>query len=383
MKNLPICLMISIPFIFSNCGKDETNDITGFVAEIPLITESNSTGLQSINVKVKGNLVNDISASYKFLEGTARFTDDLISTTGEVTLKAGTPTASVPIEIVGDSFFELTESFVLVMEFEGKSYPINIEIKDDDELGNIQESEDGFTTPVAYPSMQLVWNDEFGDASLNTSVWTHELGNGCNVGICGWGNNELESYTSDPSNIKLENGFLKITAQNNAGSYTSARIKTQSKKNFQYGRIDVRAKLPKGKGIWPAIWMLGENITSVNWPTCGEIDIMELVGHRAATSHGTVHFSNDGYKSSTGSTTLLDGDFSDKFHVFSLVWDRSTITWYVDNKSFKTFNSTTATFEKPFFFLFNVAVGGNWPGSPDASTVFPQEMQVDYVRVFK
>lgn len=216
--------MISIPFIFSNCGKDETNDITGFVAEIPLITESNSTGLQSINVKVKGNLVNDISASYKFLEGTARFTDDLISTTGEVTLKAGTPTASVPIEIVGDSFFELTESFVLVMEFEGKSYPINIEIKDDDELGNIQESEDGFTTPVAYPSMQLVWNDEFGDASLNTSVWTHELGNGCNVGICGWGNNELESYTSDPSNIKLENGFLKITAQNNAGSYTLSLI---------------------------------------------------------------------------------------------------------------------------------------------------------------
>lgn len=247
--------------------------------------------------------------------------------------------------------------------------------------------QDGYTTPLTYEGMKLVWQDEFEGTSLNSSYWTHEIGKGTN----GWGNNELQYYR--PENTSVKDGYLTITAkkENFEGSaYTSSRIITHDKKVFQYGRVDIRAKLPKGKGIWPALWMLGNNFRTVEWPACGEIDIMELVGGGAGkdnTVHGTLHWDNNGEYASFGKEhSLTSGIFADEFHVFSIVWNDQSVTWYVDDVQFNVIDITPADlseFKNEFFFIFNVAVGGNWPGSPDGSTTFPQQMTVDYIRVFQ
>lgn len=382
-KNKLPSLIFLIVLAFTGCNDDGENMISGFSLESIALEEGNSLNSKSLVVQVMGTLQSDISVSYKIQEGTAKVNQDIIVSSGELTLSASQPTAQVPVEIVGDKNLELTESFFLIITYEGKEYPLPVEITDDDPMEEILISSTGFYTSNVHPSMQLIWSDDFSGTQLNTNNWGYDLGNGCNVGICGWGNNELETYTNDPANIQVANGTVTITALNNGGNYTSARIKTQGKINVQYGRIDARARLPRGQGIWPAIWMLGENISAVNWPTCGEIDIMELVGHEPAKVHGTVHYTSDGYKFSSGSTSLSSGEFTDQFHVFTIIWDKSKITWYVDNQPFKTYNINVAAFNKPFFFIMNLAVGGNWPGPPDATTVFSQEMVVDYVRVFQ
>ncbi len=244
----------------------------------------------------------------------------------------------------------------------------------------------GYTTPESYAGMSLVWQDEFNGDQLNTTDWVHETGTGAN----GWGNNELQYYR--PENTSVQEGYLVITAkkeQFQGREYTSSRIKTQGKQSFQYGRVDIRAALPQGQGIWPALWMLGSNITTVGWPACGEIDIMELVGGTGKdnTVHGTIHWSNAGNYANYGKGySLQSGIFADEFHVFSMEWTPTSITWYVDDVQFNVVDITPAElseFHQNFFFIFNVAVGGNWPGSPDANTTFPQRMVVDYVRVFQ
>ena len=244
----------------------------------------------------------------------------------------------------------------------------------------------GYITPLSYPNYTLVWNDEFDDTLLNSN-WIQEIGNGC-PNLCGWGNNELQFYKAE--NTSLKNGFLTITAKEESFSgsnYTSSRIKTQGNINFKYGRIDIRAKLPYSQGIWPALWMLGENITTDSWPACGEIDIVELIGgsgYNDRTVHGTLHWDNNGYATSTGSSSLSTGKFNDEFHVFSILWDSSSIIWLRDDIQYKVIDITNlSAFHNNFFFIFNVAVGGNWPGNPNSSTVFPQQMVVDYVRVFQ
>lgn len=242
----------------------------------------------------------------------------------------------------------------------------------------------GYTTPLTYSGMELMWQDEFEGETLNTSNWTFETGGH------GWGNNELQFYR--PENTSVKDGYLVITAkqENYQGkNYTSSRIITKDKQSLRYGRVDIRAALPKGQGIWPALWMLGSNFSSVGWPACGEIDIMEMIGGsgREKTIHGTIHWDNAGTHANYGDDyTLATGTFSDKFHVFSIVWTASSITWYVDDVQYNVADITPAglsEFHNNFFFIFNVAVGGNWPGSPDASTAFPQQMIVDYIRVFQ
>jgi beta-glucanase (GH16 family) len=242
----------------------------------------------------------------------------------------------------------------------------------------------GYSTPDNYTGMTLVWQDEFSGTALNTDDWNYETGGG------GWGNNELEYYQS--ANTSVSNGYLIIKAkQESAGgnSYTSSRLTTQGKKTFQYGRVDIRALLPKGKGIWPALWMLGSSITTVNWPACGEIDIMEMVGGSTGnnTVYGTSHWDDSGMKQDGGSTALSGSKiFADEFHVFTMIWNASSITYYVDDVAYHTTNTTPDAlneFRAPFFFLFNVAVGGDWPGNPDGSTIFSQQMVVDYIRVFQ
>ncbi len=244
----------------------------------------------------------------------------------------------------------------------------------------------GFTSPLTYPGLSLVWDDEFNGNSLSPD-WVFDIG----TGSSGWGNNELQYYTNQ--NHSVNNGYLEITAKQeaiNAQQYTSTRIKTQGIKSWKYGRIDIRAALPYGQGIWPAFWMLGDNITTVGWPSCGEIDIMEMIGGAGAndrTVHGTVHWSQNGSHAQFGnSKSLPSGKFADEFHVFSIVWNQNSITWYLDNVPYNTVDISPANmnaFKEKFFLIFNIAVGGNWPGSPDGTTIFPQKMYVDYVRVFQ
>jgi beta-glucanase (GH16 family) len=236
-------------------------------------------------------------------------------------------------------------------------------------------------------SWELVWSDEFNTTILDESSWTREVG-----WNDGWGNNELQYYTNRDVNSFLENGNLVIQALNeNFGGkqYTSARLKTQNKQFFKYGKFEASMKLPYGQGLWPAFWMLGQNFSTVGWPDCGEIDIMEMIGGqgREKTVHGTVHWDNNGQHAQYGgSYTLGSGIFSDDFHIFSITWDPQEIKWYVDGNLFHVFDITPqllSEFHQDFFFILNVAVGGNWPGPPDASTEFPQRMEVDYVRVYK
>lgn len=248
--------------------------------------------------------------------------------------------------------------------------------------------EDGYVTPLEYDGYQLVWNDEFDGDAVNTDYWEFETGTGC-PDLCGWGNNELQYYRKE--NASVYDGVLTIEARKGVfldRNYTSARMKTQGKKSFKYGRIDIRALLPEGQGIWPALWMLGENITTVGWPRCGEIDIMELIGGsgRENEVHGTLHWDHNGHVYTGGSYTLQIGTFADEYHVFSIIWDETSIRWFVNDQEFNKIDITPdhmTEFHHEFFFVFNVAVGGNWPGDPDYSTIFPQSMKVDYVRVFK
>lgn len=229
----------------------------------------------------------------------------------------------------------------------------------------------------------LVWSDEFNGTSLNTSNWVAETGTGSG----GWGNNELQYYTNRSQNLQVTGGNLVITAlkENYGGmQYTSARIKTQGLKSFTYGKIEARIKLPSGQGLWPAFWMLGDNISSVGWPRSGEIDIMERINYESNV-HGTVHWDANGYASFGRASGALD--FS-QYHVYSIEWDANYIRWFVDGVQFNEIliqNGTgnTEEFQKPFFILLNMAVGGNWPGSPNGSTPFPSQMLVDYVRVYQ
>lgn len=233
---------------------------------------------------------------------------------------------------------------------------------------------------------KLVWSDEFEGTTLDPSNWTRETGGG------GWGNNELQYYTDREVNSFVSNGKLTIKAmQESFGgrNYTSARLKTQGKRFFKYGKIEAYIKLPYGQGIWPAFWMLGESISSVGWPGCGEIDIMEMIGGgpgRDNTVHGTVHWDNNGHQSYGQSYTLPTGNLSDAFHLYTITWDSQKIEWFIDNIKFCTISITPSylsEFKENHFIIMNIAVGGNWPGNPNASTVFPQTMQIDYVRVYK
>jgi beta-glucanase (GH16 family) len=254
---------------------------------------------------------------------------------------------------------------------------------------------DPFTSIVTEPEQKtyaLVWNDEFDGTDLNTTDnWTHDTGTGSGTAEgAGWGNNELQYYQAD--NTTVSGGFLTIEAREEAvggAAYTSSRIQTQTKQSLNFGKVEIRAKLPEGKGIWPALWMLGESFPP--WPQSGEIDIMEMKGSENDTIYGTIHWDNSADDSgvrvfSGGKKTLKSGNFSDQFHVFSIEWDEEQIRWYVDGEVFHG-ETITATEKsellEPFFFLINIAVGGDYDGNPDGFTTFPQQMVVDYIRVYE
>src|ERR1700680_2940194 len=243
----------------------------------------------------------------------------------------------------------------------------------------------------------LVWSDEFKgkNGSLpDAKKWTYDIGGN------GWGHHELVYYNNCEENARIEHGKLVITARDEdftapdgkKFSYTSARLKTQGLFSQAYGRFEARIKLPAGQGIWPAFWMLGDDIDSVGWPKCGEIDIMENVGKEPGINHGSLHgpSSTNATSDRTATITLPPGQkLSDDFHVYAVEWEPGAVRFYLDANLYATFASVqwsaggTWVFDHRFFLILNVAVGGDWPGSPDGTTVFPQTMQVDYVRVYK
>ena len=254
------------------------------------------------------------------------------------------------------------------------------------------------TTPAASdPTVwSLLWSDEF-DGPVNSAIdstrWTAEVGGN------GWGNQELEYYTNRIDNASQSNGSLIIKAiketftgsDNVTRNYTSARLITKNKFTVKYGRIEARLKIPFGQGLWPAFWMLGDNIDSVGWPSCGEVDIMENIGREPSIIHGTLH--GPGYSGGNGLSSSYSltnsAAFANDYHVFAVEWEPGVVRFYCDGILYKTRTpadlpgGTTWVFNHPFFLILNVAVGGTWPGSPDATTVFPQTMSVDYVRVYQ
>jgi beta-glucanase (GH16 family) len=250
--------------------------------------------------------------------------------------------------------------------------------------------------PQLHPGWSLVWSDEFSapDGSApDPAKWTYDLGGK------GWGNHELESYTNRKENARIEKGNLVITTKKETytgadgitQNYTSARLKTQGLFVQTYGRFEARIKIPEGQGIWPAFWMLGEDIPTVGWPKCGEIDIMENIGKEPDKIHGSLHGPSTTANTSdlTSIFTLPAGqNFADDFHLYAVEWSPDTVRFYVDANLYSTFGQSDWpaggkwVFDHPFFIILNLAVGGDWPGPPDASTKFPQSMLVDYVRVY-
>lgn len=237
----------------------------------------------------------------------------------------------------------------------------------------------------------LVWADEFNGTSLNLADWNHDLGTGSQYGLTGWGNNELQYYRSE--NVEVSGGNLKISAlqENYMGmNYTSGKIHTKTKRFYTHGKIEARMQVPTDQGMWPAFWMLTEPgdlaQNAASWPP--ELDIMETVGHTGNTTFGTAHYGTwPTVISNGGQYTVPSGDLSSTFHTYTVEWYPDNIAWYFDGILIHELNSTDVSpeawqFNQDFFLIFNLAVGGSWPGSPDGSTTFPEEMLVDWVRVY-
>lgn len=246
---------------------------------------------------------------------------------------------------------------------------------------------------LAIEGYNLVWNDEFNGTEIDKSKWEHEV-NGH-----GGGNNELQYYTDRPENSFVANGLLNIVAlrEEYTGTdglryYTSARLRTLHKGDWKYGRFEIKAILPYGQGLWPAIWLLPTEWKYGGWAASGEIDIMEMLGHETDKIYGTIHYGGTPPNNvhSGGSYRSLSSSFAGDFHVFRFDWEENEMRWYVDDKLYLTQKNWytngyeyPAPFDQLFHMILNVAVGGNWPGNPTIATQFPQVMQVDYVRVYQ
>jgi beta-glucanase (GH16 family) len=338
---------------------------------------------------------NTVTVTYSTLEGTAKAGEDYTAVTNQsVVFQPNETSKTISINVVGDDVREADDEFnvmlagatnATIQEFKGTAIITNDDIR-------VPFTNAGYDAPTTYAGYTLAWADEFNTGSLDATAWTVEGGDGC-PGLCGWGNNELEYYTGRPENLFFQDGKMLIEARKESfggKNYTSSKIVSRGKKIFKFGRIDIRAKLPKGRGIWPALWMLPQSNVYGGWPTSGEMDIMEMVGHEAGKVYATMHYGpGPGSINISRGYTLPGGAlFNDEFHVFSMEWKLDQIKCYVDGILYSTVNKADLgpniyPFNENFFFIMNLAVGGNWPGSPDASTNFPQWMVVDYVRVYQ
>ena len=391
-------LLLLLCLCISSCSEetDPTNPINEVTPTLSvrsaITTELENDANITFEIAISpSNYTREISFDFNTVGVTAEPNVDFTASNGTMNIAAGTRTVTVPVTILSDTDKELPET----LRFEisnavnatiGQSFNIGT-INDRDEKTRIDQ--DGYYTNPGHYGYDLFWGDEFDGGAIDESSYSFDLGDGC-PDLCGWGNSELEIYTNDTKNVSVQDGRLKITATaEGENTYHSARLTTKDKVSFKYGRIDIRARIPEGQGIWPALWMLGSNIDEVGWPACGEIDIMEAVGNDPFSVHGTTHWGPEGGPNTFKTGTYLGSEkFSSAFHVYTLLWEANQITWYVDEEEYHTFSGTDVgnqpyRFDQEFYFLFNVAVGGIWPGNPDETTVFPQSMDIDYVRVFQ
>lgn len=396
-KIFDLSLMIAFSLVSLSCNKKDDPAPAPVVPAVKIadasVVRSTTAATMHFNVTLDKTTSVATSVDYTLTDGSATAPKDYVAATGTVSIPANQTSAEISVQIKADPTDTRQDNLDFTVQLSnpkactiGRASAKGIIITENGT--NFTTSNTGYTTPLSYTGMTLIWQDEFSGTALDGNFWNYEIGNNN-----GWGNNELEYYTNSPKNTFVSNGNLIIEARNESISgfnYSSARLTTANKKTFTYGRIDIRAKLPKGKGIWPALWMLGTNISSVGWPASGEIDIMELLGHEITKSYGTLHYgassATHGQKGS--SYVLSTSNFYDQFHVFSMEWKLDQIKLFVDDNLFLTVNKADVgtspyPFNAPFFFIFNVAVGGNWPGNPDGTTILPQRMIVDYIRVFQ
>lgn len=348
--------LVLILFYFVSCGNDSALD-TGDPSNLEVEIEILQDGMGNVEVVASADNV----VSFEFDPGDGSDVEE--NTSGLFSYK-----------------YQFSGNYSIII----KAYGASGRFLQKEILATISIQDEDITQ---YEGYELVWQDEFNSSTLNLLDWNFETGAG------GWGNNELQNYKKE--NVSVTGGHLIITAREESpGMFTSSRITTQDKFEFEYGRVDIRAKLPEGQGIWPALWMLGSNFNTVGWPACGEIDIMEMIGGsgRENTIHGTLHWQdpngNPGNNNHAefGKSFTGANSFSDDFHVFSIIWDEAKIEWLVDGNSFQVqsiLDPNKSEFQDFFFFIVNVAVGGNWPGNPDSTTEFPQQLMVDYIRVYQ
>lgn len=388
MKRI-LFLLTTLTVFMISCGDDPEP----IEKPLPTISVANVTTLETdvdkiatitltLSEAAEGNVV----FNYSTLAGTAASGIDFVGIDNEThIINAGSTTSTIEVTIKGDLVEETDETFeVAFLSPVGASFNtsrITVTITDNDVDGGVSIPTTGYISPLTYAGYTLVWQDEFDGSALG-SHWQQEIG----TGNSGWGNNELQYYRAENTTVSDGNLIIEAKKENfNGSAYTSSRMITKGQKFFKYGRVDIRAAIPEGQGMWPALWMLGENIDQVSWPRCGEIDIMEVVGHQPNKTHGTLHWFSTEWVNYGGSKTSAT-DLSDEFNVYSIVWDATEIKWLLNGVQFHNTDITPAEldeFREDFFFIFNVAVGGNWPGSPDATTAFPQRMYVDYIRVFQ
>ena len=393
-KFLSYCSMAGFIVLTSceACNEPET-EVNSEISWANDVTVFETALLTAVNLEVRLNSANtrEVSVEYATIEGSATAGEDFVESSGSLVFAPGETAKTISIPILSDDYLEPDESFQVELKNAINGYikvgePMaNVSLRNDDT--NIFISDEGYEASTSYDGMSLTWADEFDGEAINPANWTYDLGSGNG----GWGNNELQSYSNSSNNSFVGDGKLFILAEKvGENAYASARLKSLGLKEFQYGRIDVRAMLPKGQGVWPAIWMLGANYPDVGWPACGEIDIMELLGHLPGTVHGTAHWGADwpSWTHQGATSSIYPEHFDEEFHLFSIEWEQDQINFLRDDQVYFTITPSMMQgqpypFNNPFFFILNVAVGGNWPGNPDESSEFPVFMAVDYVRVYQ
>jgi beta-glucanase (GH16 family) len=363
------------------------------INSVTQVRDTNTTSTYTFAVSLSQQTTDTVTIQYQTADSSAFAGKDYTASSGSLVFLPGSSVQAVRISVTPSDLRSANTIFLVKL-----SNPANGTLATTEGDGIIQNQGNnlgsdttGYQTPTSYVGYKLSWNDEFTESAINTNYWQYDLGNG------GWGNNELECYTD--SNASIANGYLVIQAKQQTviydgvtSNYTSTRMNTGGGKfSFQYGRVDIRAKLPVEPGMWPALWFLGNNFGTVGWPACGETDLMELVGSNPYQVTGSIHWEEAGNQEGTLNNSYIlpsGADYSQKFHVFSLVWTPTQISMYVDDMPYMTESSTSISsgtwpFNQPQFLIMNVAVGGDWPGPPTTATVFPESMYVDYVRVFQ
>jgi len=362
------------------------------INNVTQVRDTSATSTYIFAVSLSQQTTDTVTIQYQTADSSAFAGKDYTAASGSLVFLPGNSVQALKISVTPSNLRSANTIFLVKL-----SNPANATLSTTEGDGIIQNEGNnlgtdttGYQTPTSYVGYNLAWSDEFTESAINTNYWQYDLGNG------GWGNDELECYTD--SNASIANGYLVIQAKQQTvtyngvtSNYTSSRMNTAGKFSFQYGRVDIRAKLPVQPGMWPALWFLGNDFGSVGWPACGETDLMELVGSNPHLVTGSIHWLEAGNQEGTLNNTYIlpnGADYSQKFHVFSLVWTPAQISMYVDDMLYMTESSSSISsgtwpFNQPQFLIVNVAVGGDWPGSPTAATVFPESMYVDYVRVFQ